>query len=206
MFPPVFCFDYSQKKKKSTDFFCINCVYSFCTNVNISVDVGYHISIKTGDVPGASSDSRVFIKLYGEKSDTKKEFLLVSDNDLGNYFERGRIDVFSLDTMDIGKIKRLLIGHDNIGFNCGWHLGSVQIIIPVHGKVYNFPCNRWLDKNEYDGRVEIEVYPSEIIPIERCKDSCLFLASTCRSDMKEQLFILHVWNQRVYLHHTLIVI
>uniref|UniRef100_A0A803U0L0 Lipoxygenase homology PLAT domains 1 n=1 Tax=Anolis carolinensis TaxID=28377 RepID=A0A803U0L0_ANOCA len=130
-------------------------------------NVGYHISIKTGDVPGASSDSRVFIKLYGEKSDTKKEFLLVSDNDLGNYFERGRIDVFSLDTMDIGKIKRLLIGHDNIGFNCGWHLGSVQIIIPVHGKVYNFPCNRWLDKNEYDGRVEIEVYPSEIIPIER---------------------------------------
>ncbi|XP_013930141.1 PREDICTED: lipoxygenase homology domain-containing protein 1-like, partial [Thamnophis sirtalis] len=65
--------------------------------------ISYHISIKTGDVPGASSDSKVLIKLYGEKADTKKELLLVSDNDLGNYFERSRIDIFTLDTMDIGK-------------------------------------------------------------------------------------------------------
>ncbi|XP_064496968.1 lipoxygenase homology domain-containing protein 1-like [Pseudopipra pipra] len=30
-----------------------------------------------------------------------------------------------------------------------------------------FPCNRWLDKDEADGRVEVEVYPSEIVPIEK---------------------------------------
>uniref|UniRef100_A0A8C6Y609 Lipoxygenase homology PLAT domains 1 n=1 Tax=Naja naja TaxID=35670 RepID=A0A8C6Y609_NAJNA len=130
-------------------------------------NISYHISIKTGDVPGASSDSKVLIKLYGEKADTKKEFLLVSDNDLGNYFERSRIDIFTLDTMDIGKIHRILIGHDNVGLQAGWHLGSVQIIIPVHGKMYNFPCNRWLDKNEADGKVEIETYPSEIMEIEK---------------------------------------
>ncbi|XP_058024091.1 lipoxygenase homology domain-containing protein 1 [Ahaetulla prasina] len=130
-------------------------------------NISYHISIKTGDVPGASSDSKVLIKLYGEKADTKKELLLVSDNDLGNYFERSRIDIFTLDTMDIGKIHRILIGHDNVGLQAGWHLGSVQIIIPVHGKMYNFPCNRWLDKNEADGKVEIEVYPSEIMEIEK---------------------------------------
>uniref|UniRef100_A0A670JIB8 Lipoxygenase homology PLAT domains 1 n=1 Tax=Podarcis muralis TaxID=64176 RepID=A0A670JIB8_PODMU len=129
--------------------------------------IGYHISIKTGDVPGASSDSKVLIKLYGEKADTKKETLLVSDNDLEDYFERGRIDIFTLDTMDIGEIKRISIGHDNVGLRAGWHLGSVEISIPVHGKQYNFPCNRWLDKTEADGKVEIEVYPSEIVPIEK---------------------------------------
>ncbi|XP_048360273.1 lipoxygenase homology domain-containing protein 1 [Sphaerodactylus townsendi] len=129
-------------------------------------NVGYHISIKTGDVPGASSDSKVLIKMYGEKGDTKKEFLLISDNDLDDQFERGRTDIFTLDTRDIGKIKRLLIGHDNIGLQAGWHLGSVQVNIPVHGLQYNFPCNRWLDEGEADGKVEIEVYPSEIVPIE----------------------------------------
>lgn len=76
-----------------------------CTNIIISIDIGYHISIKTGDVPGASSDSKVLFKLYGEKADTKKEFLLISDNDLDDYFERGRIDIFTLDTMDIGKVR-----------------------------------------------------------------------------------------------------
>lgn len=72
------------------------------------------------------------------------------------------------------KIKRILIGHDNVGLRAGWHLASVEIIIPVHGKMYNFPCNRWLDKTEADGKVEIEVYPSEIMTIEKCKGNVLF--------------------------------
>ncbi|KFQ09587.1 Lipoxygenase homology domain-containing protein 1, partial [Leptosomus discolor] len=130
-------------------------------------NVSYHISVKTGDIPGASSDSKVFIKLYGEKADSSKEPLLVSDNDLGNYFERGRVDEFTLDTMDIGKINRILIGHDNVGLRSGWFLASVQITVPVQGRQYMFPCNRWLDKDEADGRVEVEIYPSEIVPIEK---------------------------------------
>ncbi|KAL2296415.1 hypothetical protein Nmel_015731, partial [Mimus melanotis] len=130
-------------------------------------NVSYHISVKTGDIPGASSDSKVFIKLYGEKADSSKEPLLVSDNDLGNYFERGRVDEFTLDMMDIGKINRILIGHDNVGLRSGWFLASVQITVPVQGRQYMFPCNRWLDKDEADGRVEVEVYPSEILPIEK---------------------------------------
>uniref|UniRef100_A0A8C3XGD8 Lipoxygenase homology domains 1 n=1 Tax=Cyanoderma ruficeps TaxID=181631 RepID=A0A8C3XGD8_9PASS len=130
-------------------------------------NVSYHISVKTGDIPGASSDSKVFIKLYGEKADSSKEPLLVSDNDLGNYFERGRVDEFTLDMMDIGKINRILIGHDNVGLRSGWFLASVQITVPVQGRQYMFPCNRWLDKDEADGRVEVEVYPSEILPTEK---------------------------------------
>ncbi|XP_050185812.1 lipoxygenase homology domain-containing protein 1 [Myiozetetes cayanensis] len=130
-------------------------------------NVSYHISVKTGDIPGASSDSKVSIKLYGEKADSSKEPLLVSDNDLGNYFERGRVDEFTLDMMDIGKINRILIGHDNVGLRSGWFLASVQITVPVQGRQYMFPCNRWLDKDEADGRVEVEVYPSEIVPIEK---------------------------------------
>lgn len=52
---------------------------------------------------GASSDSRVFVKLYGEKGDTNKMILAVSDNDLRNYFETGRTDVFTIETFDIGR-------------------------------------------------------------------------------------------------------
>ncbi|XP_074992847.1 lipoxygenase homology domain-containing protein 1-like [Calonectris borealis] len=69
--------------------------------------------------------------------------------------------------MDIGKINRILIGHDNVGLRSGWFLASIQITVPVQGRQYMFPCNRWLDKDEADGRVEVEVYPSEIVPIEK---------------------------------------
>lgn len=73
------------------------------------------------------------------------------------------------------KINRILIGHDNVGLRSGWFLASVQITVPVQGRQYMFPCNRWLDKDEADGRVEVEVYPSEILPTEKCKRTCAAL-------------------------------
>lgn len=52
---------------------------------------------------GASSDSKVFVKLYGEKGDTTKMILAVSDNDLSNYYETGQTDIFTVDTFDVGR-------------------------------------------------------------------------------------------------------
>uniref|UniRef100_A0A8C3ALE5 Lipoxygenase homology PLAT domains 1 n=1 Tax=Cyclopterus lumpus TaxID=8103 RepID=A0A8C3ALE5_CYCLU len=130
-------------------------------------NVSYHIAIKTGSVNGASSDSRVFVKLYGEKGDTNKMILAVSDNDLRNYFETGQTDIFTIDTFDIGQISRFLIGHTNEGLRAGWFLDSVQISVPVHGKQYMFPSHRWLCKDEADGKVEVEIYPSEVLDIEQ---------------------------------------
>lgn len=46
----------------------------------------------------------MFVKLYGEKGDTSKTMLLVSDNNLGNYFEKGRVDIFTVETSDIGQV------------------------------------------------------------------------------------------------------
>ncbi|KAG9471796.1 hypothetical protein GDO78_022716 [Eleutherodactylus coqui] len=129
--------------------------------------ISYHFHIRTGDISGASSDSRVFVKLYGEKGDTIKQFLLVSDNDLADNFERARVDSFTINTIDIGKINKLLIGHDNVGIRAGWFLASVVVEVPAHGKQYMFPCNRWLCRDESDGKVEIEVYASEVIDIEK---------------------------------------
>ncbi|KAI5773005.1 LOXHD1 [Gulo gulo luscus] len=127
----------------------------------------YHISLKTGDVSGASTDSRVYIKLYGDKSDTIKQVLLVSDNNLQDYFERARVDEFTLETLNIGTISRLVIGHDSTGMHASWFLGSVQIRVPRQGRQYTFPANRWLDTNQADGRLEVELYPSEVVEIQK---------------------------------------
>ncbi|XP_029365801.1 lipoxygenase homology domain-containing protein 1-like [Echeneis naucrates] len=129
-------------------------------------NLDYHIAVKTGNIPGGSSDSNVFVKLYGEKGDTSKIMLVVSANNLGNYFETGRIDIFRVETFDIGQINRLMIGHTNEGMRAGWFLDSVQILVPVHGKNYMFPSHRWLCKDEADGKTEVEIYPSEIVDVQ----------------------------------------
>ncbi|XP_058493118.1 lipoxygenase homology domain-containing protein 1 [Solea solea] len=130
-------------------------------------NIDYRIAVKTGDIPGGSSDSNVFVKLYGEKGDTSKMMLLVSDNNLGNYFETGRIDVFTVETFDIGQINRLMIGHTNVGMRAGWFLDSVQLMVPTHGEHYMFPSHRWLCKDEADGKTEVEIYPSETVEMEQ---------------------------------------
>uniref|UniRef100_A0A3B5A4B4 Lipoxygenase homology domain-containing protein 1-like n=1 Tax=Stegastes partitus TaxID=144197 RepID=A0A3B5A4B4_9TELE len=130
-------------------------------------NVNYHIAVKTGSIPGGSSDSNVFVKLYGEKGDTSKMMLLVSANNLGNYFETGRVDIFTVETFDIGQINRLMIGHTNEGMRAGWFLDSVQIMVPVHGRHYMFPSHRWLCKDEADGKTEVEIYPSETLDMEQ---------------------------------------
>ncbi|KAK5871016.1 hypothetical protein PBY51_003919 [Eleginops maclovinus] len=130
-------------------------------------NVDYHIAVKTGSIPGSSSDSNVFVKLYGEKGDTSTILLVVSDNNLGNYFETGRVDIFIVETYDIGQINRLMIGHTNEGMRAGWFLDSVQLMVPVNGKQYMFPSDRWLDTSEADGKTEVEIYPSEILDMEQ---------------------------------------
>lgn len=67
-------------------------------------DIAYNIAVKTGNIPGGSSDSNVFVKLYGDKGDTGKMMLVVSSNNLGNYFETGRVDIFTVETSDIGQV------------------------------------------------------------------------------------------------------
>lgn len=66
------------------------------------------------------------------------------------------------------QINRLLIGHTNEGMRAGWFLDSVQIKVPNQGKQYMFPSHRWLSEDEADGKTEVELYPSEILEIEKC--------------------------------------
>lgn len=56
-----------------------------------------------------------------------------------------------------------------MGIRAGWFLGNVVVLVPAHGKQYMFPVNRWLCRDECDGKVEVEVYASEVIDIEKCK-------------------------------------
>lgn len=74
--------------------------------------VKYRISVRTGDKRGAGTDANVYVILHGEKGDTGKRPLESS----GNNFERGKIDVFGIETLDVGELTKVTIGHDGSGF------------------------------------------------------------------------------------------
>ena len=61
--------------------------------------VKYEVSIHTGDVDGAGTDANVCITIYGVNGNTGKRPLKQRGQDL---FERGRVDKFRLEAVDLG--------------------------------------------------------------------------------------------------------
>lgn len=126
----------------------------------------YHVGVKTGDIRGAGTDANVYLILFGDKADTGKLQLRQAENTKDKW-ERGRTDMFTLEAMDIGKVKKVIIGHDGKGFGAGWFLDSVTVDVPSHGQQLKFACNRWLASDEDDGLIERELYPSEEIEMSK---------------------------------------
>lgn len=126
-------------------------------------------------MPGAGTDSSVWIVLNGENGSTRKMPLDAK----GNQFERGKTNSFDIKSVDLGKLSKIRIGHDNSnagewnGFvrsllllllvcnectmpGAGWHLARVEVAKVVDDKVDEaskmvFSCNRWFDTKEDDG-------------------------------------------------------
>lgn len=54
------------------------------------------------------------------------------------------------------------IGHDNAGGGGAWFLDRIEIDCPHLGKKWVFPHNRWLAKDEDDGKLERELFPQDM--------------------------------------------
>uniref|UniRef100_A0A4W6C1W7 Lipoxygenase homology PLAT domains 1 n=1 Tax=Lates calcarifer TaxID=8187 RepID=A0A4W6C1W7_LATCA len=120
----------------------------------------YTVRIKTGEKKYAGTDANVFMILYGTKDDTGIINLKASKTHK-NKFERGMIDEFTVESVDMGPLKKLRIGHDNCG-SAGWFLDWVEIDAPSLGQKLRFPCGRWLDKGEDDGAIVRDLFPNPL--------------------------------------------
>jgi lipoxygenase homology domain-containing protein 1 len=59
-----------------------------------------------------------------------------------------RVDEFIVPAQWVGKLERLLLRHDNTGINPGWFVDKVIVEDMETNDVYEFPCQRWLAKDE----------------------------------------------------------
>lgn len=119
------------------------------------------IKVYTSDLKNKlfeGTNANVYITLIGAKNETEKFWLdkskVKSKNK--NLFEAGNIDEFLVTSnIELDKLHQIRIGHDNTGFNSGWHLEKVEVINKNDNTLYLFLCNRWLSKDEDDGRIEL---------------------------------------------------
>ncbi|KAI3384069.1 hypothetical protein SNEBB_000281 [Seison nebaliae] len=106
------------------------------------------IVVKTGDVTGAGTDSEVYVKLIGDK-DTTDEIMLTKENVIQskemkniNLFENDKIDSFSIDVIEIGKLKELIVGYKKKGFGAKWYVDYVEY------KKDKFKFEKWIEEKK----------------------------------------------------------
>ena len=117
----------------------------------------YIIEVKTGTVPKAGTDANVHLTLFGAAQDSGSHKLQKSET-FRDKFEAGHTDRFRFESVDLGTLRKLVIGHDGAGFGAGWFLETVTVEVPSDGRRYIFPCSRWFAKGEDDGLVERELH------------------------------------------------
>ncbi|CAL8318268.1 unnamed protein product [Lota lota] len=113
---------------------------------------GYSVSVMTGDVYGAGTDANVFLTIYGDLGDTGERKLSKSETN-SNKFERGSVDQFTMEAVDLGQVFKIKIRHDNSLLSPDWYLDQVEVLDLDTEEVFLFQCERWLSKKKEDRRI-----------------------------------------------------
>ena len=93
----------------------------------------YDVRVYTSDVRNAGTDANMHLIIVGENGDTGK-VKLASSAEHRDKFERGNVDSFVVEAVELGDIKRITIGHDNSGLGPDWHCEKIEISVPQEGK------------------------------------------------------------------------
>lgn len=146
----------SSDKKDAVRLECKLCEKPRKATIKDLQPVQYLLEIYTADVAHAGTDANVFITLYGANGDTGQRPLTKK---FVNLFERGRMDDFKIEALDLGQLTRLRIEHDNKGFGAGWMLEKVDVTNLGSQEKVSFPCTQWLDKKKGDGKICRDLLP-----------------------------------------------
>lgn len=115
----------------------------------------YEVRVKTGDVPDAGTDARVFVTLRGAEGTAPEIYL---DNSRDN-FERNAVDTFNIGSIEIHELLSIRVRHDDSGRNSGWFLDWIRVRRLRDGREWYFPCYRWLATDEDDGNIARTLFP-----------------------------------------------
>ena len=94
----------------------------------------YHITTFTSKKKGSGTTARVFVKLYGERANSR----VMKLEGPPSSFCTGGVDTFCTTADPLGGIKSLKVGHDSSGSSPAWRLERVVITERKTGKDFTF--------------------------------------------------------------------
>ncbi|XP_044151324.1 oxygen-regulated protein 1 [Bufo gargarizans] len=122
----------------------------------------YEIQVYTGDISDADAESSVYINVFGTRGDSGKRKLHKSKFQTAK-FQKGQVDIFCIQAVSLGTLQKIHINCDGSKNGNGWFLDKVTIQYEEDGNNHSvlFPCSRWFDEKQDDGRTERELFALE---------------------------------------------
>ncbi|XP_075684221.1 oxygen-regulated protein 1 [Rhinoderma darwinii] len=133
------------------------------TDANDPIELmDYEIQVYTGTISDADAESNVYIHVFGTRGDSGKRKLHKSKFQTAK-FQKGQVDVFCIQAVSLGPLQKIQMSCDGSKNGKGWFLDKVIIQYTEDGNTHNalFPCSRWLDEKQEDGRTERELFVTE---------------------------------------------
>lgn len=113
----------------------------------------YRLSVKTGSLQGAGTDSDIYVKLFGSKGETEE--VEISSLYNGNAFEKGTNHTVTASfDKNIGAVQKVSVRSDMSGVGPDWFLDSIKVEPVWNNKVQagekTFDCKEWIvNKNRH---------------------------------------------------------
>ncbi|CAH3114250.1 unnamed protein product [Porites lobata] len=124
----------------------------------------YEVYILTGDKLGAGTKAAVKMTIFGEYGNSGERQLLRSRTHRSK-FQRGQVDIFVIDSVFLGKLSSIRIGHNETKLGYGWFLDKVYIKEgPEATRAFEFKCNRWLSSRDDDGQIIRDLPVCDVLP------------------------------------------
>ncbi|KAM7441211.1 Arachidonate 5-lipoxygenase [Porites harrisoni] len=103
----------------------------------------YLIRVETGSQSGASTDASITVSLIGTKGKTD----MINLDNWGNDFERGDVNEYSVEAMDVGEALMIHLHNNGGGWwykNPDWFVNRISVISSSQQNPFEFPCYRWV--------------------------------------------------------------
>ena len=99
----------------------------------------------------------IIILIFYRHSGTKGKTDMIKLDKWGNDFERGDVDEYSVEAMDVGEILMVHLHNDQGGWwykNPDWFVNKIAVISSSQDEPFEFPCYRWVlsDLVVFEGR------------------------------------------------------
>lgn len=131
-----------KRKSKSSEFDNLE-------EVESGEQITYKIVVKTGDRLGASTEADVSIQLFGERGKSRP-FPLKKSKLHKLPFRKSNTDVFEIETLDVGDVKAIQIGHSEPEIEYSWYMDYLRVEDHLNNISYNFECKDWFSSNSDD--------------------------------------------------------